>query len=318
MKTQSAMPTSRTSPKFKQFAAKRSHRGQTTQRRTIESMANTTAPRNRRINSTTTTKNVRCEMSIVPIRLDQSPGEIGWSSGCSVDEAGATLSIIVDREEHFAGRSLVIGANFSGSAPAFAPARILNQWRVDGKLRIETTLINDDSDEVLSPAKLMPRIDPVHLRFHHGLAPDLLDQWESIGIIRRYLVDRILTCPECHSIPTWRKGCSQCGSARFESAQMIHHFACAHVGPAESFHAGDAGINCPKCRSNMLIAGTDFQYSSGPMQCLDCHKSGCQPTLCCMCHCCMQRFTPDDALEHEVHGYHFDRLDLLDLVAASQ
>ena len=80
---------------------------------------------------------------------------------------------------------------------------------------------------------------------------------------------------------------------------------------------GDA-LRCPKCRATRLIAGTDFQYIPGPLNCFDCNASGCQGVLCCMCHQCQDRFDPNEASELDLYGYHVDRLDLLDIVAASQ
>ncbi|QDT11854.1 hypothetical protein [Planctomycetes bacterium K23_9] len=276
------------------------------------------APTGRRINTTISTQSVRCAMSVIPVRIDQTPGEICETPGCTVDRVNGTISITMQRDEQLPTRMVVIAANLNGRFPTFATLRIADQYRMDGQLRIEGTIVNEPADDFLSAQKLSPRIEAQNFSFGYGAPREVLKQWESIGVIRRYLVDRILTCPGCNSIPTWRNACPGCGSARFETRQLIHHFACAHIGETHSFETPEGGLSCPKCRAKHLIVGADFQYTSGPLECLDCAESGCQPVLGCMCHRCMHRFAPSEATEMEVHGYHFERMDLLDLVAASQ
>ncbi|MGB7347130.1 MAG: hypothetical protein WBD20_23105 [Pirellulaceae bacterium] len=305
-------------PKLKSFNRHRVTRVPVSNAGSHTHLSSNPTPPSRRINRALSSKSIRCEMSVIPVGLDQTPGQVHFSSGCSVDAAGETFSVMVDRDESFSTRTLVIGAYINGPVPAFATATILNQWRMDGQLRIEIAMVNDAANALFSPGQLLPRIDPVCLRFHYGLPGDILDQWESLGVLRPYLIDRILVCPDCISIPTWRNACAKCGSARFETTKLIHHFACAHVGPVESFECERGVLHCPKCRAVDLVAGTDFQYASGPVNCLDCHEGGCQPVLHCMCHRCMQRFEPAAALEQEIYGYDLERLELLDLVAASQ
>jgi hypothetical protein len=225
---------------------------------------------------------------------------------------------MLERAESFPGRSLIVGANLEGPTPAFAMMTIQSQQRMDGMLRIDACTTKEAADDLLSNYQLSPRVDAKNFRFRYGCPDDILAQWESLGVIRKYLVDRILVCPDCGSIPTWRNACPKCGSARYRRTRLVHHFACAHVDHADSFQSSDGELRCPKCQATQLTAGTDYQYISGPLTCFDCQESGCQPTLCCMCHRCVKRFDPSAATEQELHGYHVERLDLLDLVAASK
>jgi len=259
---------------------------------------------------------VRCDLSVIPVRLDQTPGEVCWSTSCMINLCGSSLSINIDRATRLPGRSIIIGATPYEMAPAFAMLRILSQRRINGSLQINACPVKESEDDLLSPQQLTPRIDAKQFRFQYGCSTDVLQRWESLGVIRRYLLDRILVCPQCSSIPTWRYACPKCGSARYGRTSLIHHFACAHVGPADSFQSADGSLRCPKCRATRLIAGTDFQYVDGPLNCFDCGEAGCQPTLSCLCHRCAQRFDPSAATEQELYGYHVQRLDLLDLVAS--
>jgi predicted nucleic-acid-binding Zn-ribbon protein len=263
-------------------------------------------------------REVRCDLSVIPVRLDRTPGEVCWSTGCTIDVEASNLTITIDRANPLPGRSIVIGASPYELATAFVTLNIVSQQHHGGSLQLNVCPVAEPADDLLSPQQLTPRVDAKQFCFRYGCPADVLERWESLGVIRKYLVDRILVCPHCSSIPTWRYACPKCGSARYGRTSLVHHFACAHVGPADSFQATDGGLRCPKCRATRLIAGTDFQYVAGPLSCFDCEQTGCQPTLSCLCHRCAQRFDPSAATEQELYGYHVERLDLLDLVAASQ
>lgn len=265
---------------------------------------------------------VQCKLVAIPVRLDQTPGEVSWFDGACVDIAGSSLSLTMDRVDPLPVNQIVIGAslpNQMGNAQRkYLTARIESQQRIDGVLRIDAFQVKDSDEDFLSERNLAPRINPNKLRFENGCNDEVLQQWESLGVLRQYLVDRVLVCPSCESIPTWRYACPKCGSARYSRDRLIHHFACAHVDHAESFQTNDAGLQCPKCQTPGLIAGTDFQIVGGPLTCFDCNDRGGQPNLWCMCHQCLNRFEPGEATELELHGYHVDRLELLDLVVAPE
>ena len=47
---------------------------------------------------------------------------------------------------------------------------------------------------------------------------------------------------------------------------MIHHFACAHVGPLREFE-GAEGLTCPKCLTKKLVVGADYEFLDGVHLC---------------------------------------------------
>ena len=167
-------------------------------------------------------------------------------------------------------------------------------------------------DDPLHASRLTPRFDPQQLRFRTALDSTVLQEWVARGILWPKVIDRVKVCPQCESLPTFREGCPQCGSAKTEACQVIHHFACAHVAPATEFD-GDS-LTCPKCRTQKLVVGADFEYLSGPQTCLDCDWNDAALALIGECLRCGHRFSGDEAHEKEVFEYHVDRLDPLALI----
>lgn len=258
---------------------------------------------------------VNHSLAVIPVRLDQTPGEVFWTDSFSVDVSRSTVAFMIEAADRIPSQHLIAGANLAGQPRRFTMLAIRSQKATDGKLRIEACPVRDQQEDLLSSCNLKPRVDARRFQFVYSVSRDILSQWESLGVLRRYLVDRVLVCPTCKSIPTWRHACPKCGSARHSRDRLIHHFACAHVGLANTFQSVGNALACPKCRATQLIAGTDFEYMAGPLKCFDCQESGCQPTLGCLCHQCHRRFGPAEATEMDLYGYHVERLDLLALDA---
>ncbi len=263
-------------------------------------------------------RNVECSLAVIPVRLDQTPGEVLWTDGCTIDEPASGISMMVQRTERLSERHLVVGVSLPGKPRQFAAMAIQSQHEVDDAVRIVASPIENANEDLLSEHCLSPQIDPTRFRFCYGCDEGILQLWESLGVVRRYLVDRVLVCPGCNSVPTWRHACPTCGSARYSRERLLHHYACAHVDHGSAFESESGSLRCPKCRASRLVVGSDFEYIMGPLTCFDCQDSGGQPTLACMCHQCHERFEPDDARELELFGYHADRLNLSELAAAAR
>ena len=99
------------------------------------------------------------------------------------------------------------------------------------------------------------------------------------------------------------------------AVRLIHHFACAHVGPICDFETSE-GLVCPKCRRRRLVVGSDFEYQAGASRCLDCHWSGSELEQVGQCLRCAFRFAGRQAQSLEMIGYHVHRLDPLAFIAA--
>lgn len=163
------------------------------------------------------------------------------------------------------------------------------------------------ADDPFHPTQLTPRFDPGKLQYVPPMDPVVLSEWTSRGILRPRTIDRLLSCPDCRSLPTFRNGCGKCGSANTRQDKLIHHFACAVVAPVEEFEAD--GLTCPKCQAKHLVVGADFEYLAGSHRCDECDWTGSELELIGECMKCGRRFGGNNALERDVVEYYVPRLE---------
>lgn len=246
--------------------------------------------------------------------LDGGPGDLQWAEATTEDVSATGLSMILEGNSSLQARTVVIGAESTTGGRAFATMEIVSRATDQEGMRIGGRWAIGTPEDVLSPDRLRPRVDPRTLTFVYGSSEETLNAWARLGVLRQYLVDRVLLCNRCGSIPSWRNGCNVCGSGRIFRDRLVHHFACAHVGQASDFETV-AGLQCPKCRSANLIVGSDYEFIEGPVECYDCGAKGGQPALAAMCHRCHRRFSMDEADERMLYAYHVERLDPLTFYA---
>ncbi len=174
---------------------------------------------------------------------------------------------------------------------------------------------NDLADSISKDGYITPVFDPQQLQFRQGLPAPLLRAWESDGSLSKVLLDRVQVCPQCRCLPSFRFGCSACGSGCITNDRMIHHFACGHVGAAKDFET-DEEIVCPKCRVRRLVVGADFEHLTGPYRCLDCDWSAAELEHVAHCLGCGFRFPANQAVLEDLVGYHARQLDSLGAIPA--
>jgi hypothetical protein len=160
------------------------------------------------------------------------------------------------------------------------------------------------ADALLQPKNLTPRFHFDSMTFTFGFSPRLLHRWEEAGVLRSVVIDRLLLCPRCHGLPTFRHGCRHCGSGR------VTLVASAGNGKARP----DAEVP--------LIVSLDHQTHSAPVvapeapsrfpayHCQDCHRSDTDLAPVHQCLHCDCRFAAQEAFEMVLRGYCARRLDL--------
>lgn len=152
------------------------------------------------------------------------------------------------------------------------------------------------------PEVFLPEFDPRTKQVNFGVFEQRLSEWEHDPSTTRVAVDRIIVCPKCDGIPTLRPGCGSCGSAWIEPQILIHHYACAHVGPESEFRTPE-GLVCPKCRLRNLVAGSDFEQIQGCLQCSDCGAVSTEPRLIAHCLNCQHRFPAASGRLKSIYAY---------------
>jgi hypothetical protein len=248
---------------------------------------------------------------VVPVLPDGSPDWEHRLAGVlrDLDAGGAVVELDSAADLPAADLALVLPGPPDGTARC-AGMEVRASLRLGpGRLEVRGPL-GGLADALLQPQNLVPRFHPESLAFAPAFPEPVLRKWAEVGILRPVLADRVLVCPRCRGLPTFRPGCPNCGSARIANDLFIHHFTCAHVGLAEAFAAQEELI-CPKCRTGRLVVGADFEYLTGPPRCLECHWTGAELEYVAQCLRCSLRFPGSLAHHQELTGYHVERLDTL-------
>lgn len=160
----------------------------------------------------------------------------------------------------------------------------------------------------LEPKLIVPELNHQTLKMDFGFRQHEVPSWEANPQVRKVPLDTLCACPECESMASYRPGCGSCGSAFLEKQDLIHHYACAHVGPEKEFRPhGVSGLSCPKCRMKELISGADFELTAGCWSCRDCDEVISEPTQVGHCMSCQNRFLAADAKVVTIYGYQFGR-----------
>lgn len=245
-------------------------------------------------------------------------GQLDWRShaeGQVVDVSAQGLGIEFDRIVWPDAPNWLIGVVTPSGVVQFTGIEVRNRaGRSDcSRLRVGGQ-IGGLGSEILLNVERVP-ILPEHAG---NLAPRVndsaIESWVEHGILEPVPFDRVLLCPQCRGLPTFRRGCACCGSSRVQAERLIHHFPCAHVGRITEFESAH-GLVCPKCRRTALVVGADYEYAAGPFLCADCSWSSSDLELVGHCPRCSLRFPEFQAHEQELRGFRVNRLDPLALVS---
>lgn len=147
-----------------------------------------------------------------------------------------------------------------------------------------------------------PALDLSQLKFVSSLPVPQIEDARQRGELSEVLLDRVWVCPQCRALPSFRPACSCCGSAGVERDRMLHHFACAFVGPTSEFQLSDDGLACPKCCAQRLMVGTDCEFLDGPFRCSDCDWSAAELEIVGHCLKCGFRFPAQQAAVEDLVG----------------
>lgn len=159
-----------------------------------------------------------------------------------------------------------------------------------------------------------PFLDEVLFQYRFPFPTDVYESWEAAGLLKRSVLDRVMLCPRCRSVPTFRFACRNCRSGRLDHSLLIHHFPCAFVAPSTDFER-EGDLVCPKCLTKKLVAGTDFEFMPGEFRCRSCGWRDQDLEQTGHCLNCETRFAAHQAAEEELVGYDAERLDPLALLS---
>ena len=226
---------------------------------------------------------------------------------------GDELDLEIDDAQPVRRTPLVIGVSNDAGQVGYVGVTVAYD-RFRAETRIVCAVRGGIAESILAEHGRVPALDQRRFQFKRPYSDEIYQSWVEVGILQRVVLDRVLLCPSCKGVPTFRFACRKCRSGRLEHPLLVHHFACAHVAPLAEFET-DVSMKCPKCQTRHLIAGTDFEYAPAQYTCLDCGWIDYELEQTGHCLHCESRFPLHRAVEQELVGYDVERLDALALIS---
>lgn len=125
------------------------------------------------------------------------------------------------------------------------------------------------------------------------------------GLFTTQFQDSVYTCNTCEDgFLMYREACPKCHNTYLSSQDLIHHFACAHIGPERSFQRDNNELVCPKCDKALKHIGIDYDKPAVMHHCNTCHhefQSFQIVATCCSCH---KTTEVEHLLKREILTYH--------------
>lgn len=252
---------------------------------------------------------------VMPIHADSSPTAGDWLTATTIDISAGGAGLALQQALTTPIDRLMVGIASKTGGRVYATMNVeSNSTTSDGNTQLHAAWTAGSDDDLLLATNLRPYVSPQTLSFEHRFTDEVMHAWADLGVLRRYLVDRVLLCARCGAMPSWRNGCRVCGSGRVHNEQLIHHFDCGHIDHVNAFGSADEQ-QCPKCHSTDLMGGAGYDLVNGDLECFDCGTKGGTASMSAMCHCCHHRFSLQEAEERPLYAYHVDRLDPISIVA---
>ena len=229
--------------------------------------------------------------------------------------SGERLDLVLACVQPFTADTLIVGVH-TPSGLHYGCYEVLARFPLgDWRYAVECVLARPERD-LLAATALLPTLDTRTMRYRPPAIGERARAWVELGVLAERELDRVLVCPRCQALPTFRHACKRCGCAALSEARMIHHFPCAHVGPISDYQL-DGILICPKCAARPLIVNSDFEYLEGPVRCAECGAQDGQTELIGHCFDCELRFVARVATPLVLKGYDAPRLAALDLGLSS-
>lgn len=221
---------------------------------------------------------------VIPLGQDKAPAGAAVPGKLSeISDDGLVLTL--DCLPRPLTPALIVGVETAPERTNYAAAEILATFPGSAGRVVVHSVFGGAGDALLQPRNLTPRFDFESMSFTLGVPAQVLHQWQSLGVIEAVVIDRLLLCPRCHGLPTFRHGCRRCGSGRVVKTRGDCRGFAAPRAATPGKGADPSSYFCSDCRwlDRELV---------GVNQCLH----------------CAHRFSAQEAYEMVLQGYHANRL----------
>jgi len=137
----------------------------------------------------------------------------------------------------------------------------------------------------------------------HAEAEVFLNHLYEIGILKRDVFDKMISCPKCNSgSVSMRYCCPYCKSFNVKKSSLVEHIQCGYIDIEDRFKQNDRLV-CPRCHNE--LTKPDFNYRKAGVWCAcnECGKNFDIPVPSHFCRDCKNIFTFEDAVYRDVYSY---------------
>jgi len=187
-------------------------------------------------------------------------------------------------------------------------------------LRVERSEVYRDHRAQLILSKFLSgeieRLDPVYdpkygytypiveaIIGNPATADAFLDRLYDIGILKREIFDKMISCPKCDTVSvSIRYCCPYCRSFNVKKSSLIEHIQCGYIDIEDRFRQGDKLV-CPRCHNELTKPDINYRKAGVWCACNDCGKNFDIPVPSHFCRDCKNIFTFEDAVYKDVYSY---------------
>jgi len=160
--------------------------------------------------------------------------------------------------------------------------------------------------------KLTPIFDPKHgytyplvdaVVGEPAAAEDFLNRLYEIGILRREVFDKVISCHKCGSSSvSVRYCCPYCKSFNVKKSSLVEHIQCGYIDVEDRFRQKDKLV-CPRCHNELTKPDVNYRKAGVWCACIDCGKNFDIPVTSHFCRECKNVFVFEDAIYRDVYSY---------------
>jgi len=134
----------------------------------------------------------------------------------------------------------------------------------------------------------------------HAATETFLDHLYEIGILKREIFDKIISCPKCNSSGvSIRYCCPYCKSFNVKKSSLIEHIQCGYIDIEDRFKQNV----CPRCHNELTKPDVNYRKAGVWCACNDCGKNFDIPVPSHFCRGCKNIFVFEDAVYRDVYSY---------------
>ena len=134
-------------------------------------------------------------------------------------------------------------------------------------------------------------------------AEEFLNHLHEIGIFKREVFDKVISCPKCASSSvSVRYCCPYCKSFNVKKSSLVEHIQCGYIDVEDRFKQKEKLV-CPRCHNELDKPDVNYRKAGVWCACNDCGKNFDIPVTSHFCRECKNIFVFEDAIYRDVYSY---------------